>query len=102
MNPWTLVPVVGLVRNGTDFDGFVAEFTLSPQGDLVAKRQDPMAFYMSTYSAWGGAFTREAVTGAVEREMLRFELPFNADNAEAMAVFAIGVRVHEADGTANR
>jgi hypothetical protein len=91
MDAWTLVPVVGLARNGTNYDGYGLEFVFSDAGVLARKRQTDLDFYSSSFTGWRGLWSPHQVTDPVEREMNRLGLPYDAELAQQMAPFVLGV-----------
>jgi len=88
MNPSTLIPIVGLVTNGSDVDVTRAEFFFDANGIFLRSRREENSRYVNSYVGIADALTPSGRVAAVEREMQLLGLPFDRRVAQDTAAWA--------------
>jgi hypothetical protein len=84
---WTLVPVAGLIRNGTNFDVTTARFLFDEQDRLAAHDEDQFHHFHNSYSGLGDGWTPEATSEPVRLEMQKIGVEYDRRRAHDMANF---------------
>lgn len=88
MSPSTLIPLVGLVANGSDVDITRADFVFDTDGRFVRSQREERSRFVSSYVALADAITPSDRVASVEREMEALGLPFDRRTAQDVAAWA--------------
>ncbi|WP_270375993.1 hypothetical protein [Marinicauda sp. Alg238-R41] len=88
MDPWTMVPVVGLVRNGTNYDVTVTRIEFDRDERLRRHWQSDEEFYSSSWAAYRNAYDGQDRADVVRLELQRLNLPFDREAANRIEPIA--------------
>lgn len=88
MNPSTFIPIVGMVTGGNDLDVTRADFYFDPAGVYLRSQREQRSRYVNQWLGMADALTRDGSVANVEREMQKYDLPFDAREAQIAAGWA--------------
>jgi len=87
-NALSMIPIVGIVAGGYDYDGTVGWLAFGADGLAANGGRDTFLVYRNSWAAFGDKFTPNHARAAVRAEMEAYHLPYDPEHARTGSVLA--------------